>query len=308
MQVPNRFGSIEDYRYGFNGMEKDDEIKGEGNSYDFGARMLDPRVGRWFAPDAFEKKFPMNSPYCFVGNMPIVAIDPDGNDIVIIGSPEYRKKVLQSIKNLTKTKVGALQVYLAIKSKSTLVIYEPLEKEKLQINNFENLGNDSGYETLPFDFDVANSSHIENGEIVENTAETSLIHELGHFNTKEGQDGSLTKDGKITTYVGEEVPATEIENIYRDAIGMNPRTHYGTKKEDAVKTFGKKLGKKDPNGNYGTVNKKDYGKIKDKDLVSSGFKYSIKIEDKANYRRSAKNIKVKGDEKKQIRLTNAKKT
>jgi len=89
---------------------------------------------------------------------------------------------------------------------------------------------------------------------------------------------------------------------------MNPRTHYGTKKEDAVKTFGKKLGKKDPNGNYGTVNKKDYGKIKDKDLVSSGFKYSIKIEDKANYRRSAKNIKVKGDEKKQIRLTNAKKT
>ncbi|GGD36603.1 hypothetical protein GCM10011343_28070 [Flavobacterium orientale] len=51
MLVPNRHGSAESYRYGFNGMEKDDEIKGEGNSYDFGARMLDPRVGRWFAPD-----------------------------------------------------------------------------------------------------------------------------------------------------------------------------------------------------------------------------------------------------------------
>jgi hypothetical protein len=35
-----------DYRYGFNGMEKDDEVKnGKGNSYDFGARMYDSRLG-----------------------------------------------------------------------------------------------------------------------------------------------------------------------------------------------------------------------------------------------------------------------
>jgi len=31
------------YRYGFNGHEKDDEIKGSGNSLNFGARILDPR-------------------------------------------------------------------------------------------------------------------------------------------------------------------------------------------------------------------------------------------------------------------------
>src|SRR5690554_1271658 len=39
------------YRYGFNSMERDDEIKGKGNSYDFGARMYDPRVGRWLSVD-----------------------------------------------------------------------------------------------------------------------------------------------------------------------------------------------------------------------------------------------------------------
>jgi hypothetical protein len=27
------------YRYGFNGMEKDDEVNGSGNSYDFGERL-----------------------------------------------------------------------------------------------------------------------------------------------------------------------------------------------------------------------------------------------------------------------------
>lgn len=33
------------YRYGFNGMEQDEEIKGDdGSSLDFGARIYDPRI------------------------------------------------------------------------------------------------------------------------------------------------------------------------------------------------------------------------------------------------------------------------
>ncbi|WP_324692325.1 RHS repeat-associated core domain-containing protein, partial [Flavobacterium cheonhonense] len=67
------------YRYGFNGMEKDDEIKGEGNSYDFGARMLDPRVGRWFAPDLKFSLQPSWSPYKAFFDNPNLFIDPDGN-------------------------------------------------------------------------------------------------------------------------------------------------------------------------------------------------------------------------------------
>jgi hypothetical protein len=33
----------EKYRYGFNGQEKDDEVKGSGNSYNYTYRMHDPR-------------------------------------------------------------------------------------------------------------------------------------------------------------------------------------------------------------------------------------------------------------------------
>ncbi|MGM0613621.1 MAG: hypothetical protein ACQESM_08945, partial [Bacteroidota bacterium] len=40
MQQPGRNGNR--YRFGFNGMEKDDEVKGGGNSYDFGARLYSP--------------------------------------------------------------------------------------------------------------------------------------------------------------------------------------------------------------------------------------------------------------------------
>ena len=73
---------MELYRYGFNGMEKDDEVKGSGNSYDFGARMYDSRLGRWLSLDPLVRSFEYVSPYNFVLNSPIYFVDPDGRDIV----------------------------------------------------------------------------------------------------------------------------------------------------------------------------------------------------------------------------------
>jgi RHS repeat-associated protein len=70
-------------RFGMNGMEVDDEIKGGGNSYDFGARMLDPRLGRWLTIDPMSSKHPNNSPYLFCNANPILFKDPDGKDFII---------------------------------------------------------------------------------------------------------------------------------------------------------------------------------------------------------------------------------
>lgn len=73
------------YRYGFNGMEKDDEVKGStGTSLDFGARMYDPRIGRWFSTDALEREYPYVSTYSFALNTPIQAKDPDGNVVLFV--------------------------------------------------------------------------------------------------------------------------------------------------------------------------------------------------------------------------------
>ncbi len=44
--MPGRSYNGGDYRYGFNGTEKDDEVKGAGNQIDFGASGYDPRLGR----------------------------------------------------------------------------------------------------------------------------------------------------------------------------------------------------------------------------------------------------------------------
>ncbi|MFN6074320.1 MAG: RHS repeat-associated core domain-containing protein, partial [Fluviicola sp.] len=70
-------------RYGFNGMEKDDELKGEGNSYDFGARILDTRLGRWLSIDPQFRKYPDLCAYNFVANNPLLFVDPNGEEIII---------------------------------------------------------------------------------------------------------------------------------------------------------------------------------------------------------------------------------
>ncbi len=82
MLMPGRHDEINGnpYTYGFNGMERDEEVKGAGNSYDFGARMQDPRLGRWLSPDPMEAKYPMYSTYSAFNNNPIIYIDPDGKD------------------------------------------------------------------------------------------------------------------------------------------------------------------------------------------------------------------------------------
>nr|WP_299205687.1 RHS repeat-associated core domain-containing protein [uncultured Brumimicrobium sp.] len=71
------------YRYGFQGQEMDDEISGSGNSIDFGARMYNPRIGRWFSLDPFAAEYPSFSDYSAMANNPILNIDKDGEKIYI---------------------------------------------------------------------------------------------------------------------------------------------------------------------------------------------------------------------------------
>ncbi|GAA0876013.1 hypothetical protein GCM10009118_24230 [Wandonia haliotis] len=84
MQIAERNGSTGDYRYGFQGQEKDDEIKGEGNSVNYKYRMHDPRIGRFFAIDPLADKYPYNSPYAFSENRVIDGLELEGLEVFVI--------------------------------------------------------------------------------------------------------------------------------------------------------------------------------------------------------------------------------
>lgn len=60
-------------------MEKDDEVKGIGNSYNTQYRIYDPRIGRWLSLDPKISIFPDQSPYNFANNTPIFGNDPNGD-------------------------------------------------------------------------------------------------------------------------------------------------------------------------------------------------------------------------------------
>ena len=85
-------GGIECYRFGFNGMEMDNEWKGEGNHYTTEWRQYDPRLGRFMSLDPVMRKYPGWSPYNFSFNNPIWWNDPDGDDPNKEKDPETLKE------------------------------------------------------------------------------------------------------------------------------------------------------------------------------------------------------------------------
>jgi RHS repeat-associated protein len=77
-KMPGRQWNNGGYRYGFNGREEDDEVKGDGNSLDYKNRIYDPRVGRFLSVDPIADEYPQLAPYQFASNQPIESIDMDG--------------------------------------------------------------------------------------------------------------------------------------------------------------------------------------------------------------------------------------
>jgi RHS repeat-associated protein len=69
------------YRFGFNGYEKDDEVKGSGNSYSTHFRQNDTRLGRWFSRDP--KANASESPYVSLGNNPLIYTDVLGDTLLV---------------------------------------------------------------------------------------------------------------------------------------------------------------------------------------------------------------------------------
>ena len=70
------YGGKNNYRYGFNGQEKDNEVSGEGNSYTAEYWQYDPRLGRRWNIDPVVK--PWESSYASFNNSPIFFADPSG--------------------------------------------------------------------------------------------------------------------------------------------------------------------------------------------------------------------------------------
>lgn len=90
MLKPGELYSSAGYRYGFQGQEQDNELKGSGNSINYKYRIHDPRLGRFFAIDPLSSKYPYYTPYSFSGNKLIHAIELEGLEEFVLKNHHYR--------------------------------------------------------------------------------------------------------------------------------------------------------------------------------------------------------------------------
>ncbi len=79
--MPGRTHNTPDYRYGFNGKEKDEGGEfGNLTHYDYGFRIYNPGIARFLSVDPLTREYAYYTPYQFAGNTPIWAIDLDGSE------------------------------------------------------------------------------------------------------------------------------------------------------------------------------------------------------------------------------------
>ena len=193
MKMFRQHNNCNSYRYGFNGMEKDAEIKGEGNHLDYGARGRDPRLGGgWWSIDPLFKKYPFISPYAFALNNPILFKDYDGRDIVIKNNGE---EFTFSANNTSYSGSNAF-ITETVKALNHLITYEAESNAKYKV--VTTLANDKSVSVpvtkIPINEHPAGVSSAEwnpkqgtyvkdakTGTIAPQSPVGTLGHELGHF-------------------------------------------------------------------------------------------------------------------------------
>jgi RHS repeat-associated protein len=143
------------YTFGFNGQEKDNEIKGMGNSVNFKYRMEDTRIGRFFAVDPLTSKYPELTPYQVAGNTPIEArelegLEPNHCNPKPSDNPEKVKAfysemgdlIANTVTNLTKLALSTETQRSAIKQVD-YAVNNPIETGKKIINSLEQWANNA---------------------------------------------------------------------------------------------------------------------------------------------------------------------
>lgn len=121
------------WAFTFSAKEKDQET---GFSC-FGSRYYSSDLSIWLSVDPMSDKYPSLSPYTYCANNPIKLVDPNGEEVYIIGDDVAA--ALEQLQNKTNLKLsigadGKLSCEGSVKTKIDMLISQAIDDENITVN------------------------------------------------------------------------------------------------------------------------------------------------------------------------------
>jgi RHS repeat-associated protein len=207
------------YRYGFNGKEKDDELKGSGNSYDYGMRMYDPRIGRPFSVDPLASKYPELSPYQFFSNNPIWFIDLDGLEGV-----QYLETMKMKDGTTVTKRIVEVDVFVATSQNAKSMHYKTADLPTIESDlksEYNNGFKDASGNTVEFRFNVKefDADKTNPADFAKQLRKDPNNFEKSADGVTMAQKGFVLEKGKLK---GTEQGSTSINHVTIDKNATDP--------------------------------------------------------------------------------------
>jgi RHS repeat-associated protein len=195
--------------FAYNGMMKDDEIQGVGNSYTTEFRQYDARLGRWTAVDPLNEKYPDVSPYVFCANNPIINIDGDGREVIPTNSFKSVGKLTSMLSIASKTEVYKQLISAYSSGEYDLYLgYNPSTSSKIAVTDLYEAGKGNNYTrtfsvTYFFNFDIKMNGTDEivgTKDFSSDLLVSTLFHELIHANINLYELGVTLSDDRYSKF------------------------------------------------------------------------------------------------------------
>ncbi len=223
MIMPGRNFNSSEYRFGFQGQEKDDELKGVGNSISFKYRIHDPRLGRFLSIDPLYKEYSFQSPYVFSQNRVIDCIELEGLEAWPV-KREWTRKDETKFEVFVAERIVEMQENNVINDCADLpvqLLTEYASKEGLDVSftrtdGTKILASDKAYK------DIGSNKFMQ--LVKGQTNAESIDNDMKPLDSGESpKPGDMTNDGYHVNVVRELEPnETKSDNVVPTASGTRP--------------------------------------------------------------------------------------